>query len=382
MLDGSVRRAGQRVRIVAQLIDAATDQHLWAETYDRELTDIFAIQSDVALQIATALDAGLTADERSRMGKPPTDDLDAYQLYLQGRHCVVRFTTEGMKKGIGFYDRAIGRDPDFALAYAGMAMAYLELGETGSMKPLESYRRAQEVVDKALARDPNMGDVHGMNGQLKVLRDFDWAGAEAEFKRALELNPSSADTYDFYGRMCAALERHDEALTLIRRANELDPLAHRSDSRRCCSGRAGMRRPWRQRKRLSISIRTTTAGSQRWAGLISRTTCRPRGSRPSSEPSPCRRAIPAGWANSARRMPSPAGPGTRGVSSIAESALTRSICLAVRHRLYPHRARRIRSGHGLARSRLPGAIGCRVRGQELVSVCAIARASQVSRAAA
>ncbi len=229
VLDGSVRRAGQRVRIVAQLIDAATDQHLWAETYDRELTDIFAIQSDVALQIATALDAGLTADERSRMGKPPTDDLDAYQLYLQGRHCVVRFTTEGMKKGIGFYDRAIGRDPDFALAYAGMAMAYLELGETGSMKPLEAYRRAQEVVDKALARDPNMGDVHGMNGQLKVLRDFDWAGAEAEFKRALELNPSSADTYDFYGRMCAALERYDEALTLIRRANELDPLAHRSD---------------------------------------------------------------------------------------------------------------------------------------------------------
>ena len=229
VLDGSVRHAGQRVRIVAQLIDAATDQHLWAETYDRELTDIFAIQSDVALHIATALNAELTADERSRMGKPPTDDLDAYQLYLQGRHCVVRFTTEGMKQGIGFFDRAIGRDPDFVLAYAGIAMAYLELGETGSMKPTEAFRRAQEVVDKALARDPNMGDVRGMNGQLKVLRDFDWAGAEAEFKRALELSPSSADTYDFYGRLCAALERYDEALTLLSRAKELDPLAHRSD---------------------------------------------------------------------------------------------------------------------------------------------------------
>ena len=229
VLDGSVRRAGQRVRIVAQLIDAATDQHLWAETYDRDLIDIFAIQSDVALQIATALQAGLTADERSRLGKPPTDDLDAYQLYLQGRHCVVRFTTEGMRKGIGFFDRAIGRDPDFALAYAGIAMAYLELGETGSMNPLEAFRRAQEVVDKALERDPNMGDVHGMNGQLKVLRHFDWPGAEAEFKLALTLNPSSADTYDFYGRMCAALERYDEALTLLQRAKELDPMAHRSD---------------------------------------------------------------------------------------------------------------------------------------------------------
>jgi TolB-like protein len=140
VLDGSVRRAGQRVRIVAQLIDAATDQHLWAETYDRELTDIFAIQSDVALQIATALQAGLTADERSRMGKPPTDDLDAYQLYLQGRHCVVRFTTEGMKQGIGFFDRAIERDPDFVLAYAG-SLAF-ELRRDGPDEADRGIRRA------------------------------------------------------------------------------------------------------------------------------------------------------------------------------------------------------------------------------------------------
>ena len=229
LLDGSVRRVGTRVRIVAQLIDAATDQHLWAETYDRELTDIFAIQTDVALHIAAALNAELSADEKTRIRQPPTTDLDAYQLYLQGRHCMLRFTEEGMRKGIAFFERAIARDRTYALAHAGAAFAYLELAETGAMKPAVAQQHAREAIAAALSLDSTLGEAHCMRGQLLVQADFDWPGAEAAFKRALQLSPSNADACDFYGRLCASLGRFDEAIALNQRAQELDPLAHRAD---------------------------------------------------------------------------------------------------------------------------------------------------------
>ncbi len=229
LLEGSVRRVGDRVRIVAQLIDAETDRHLWAETYDRRLTDIFVIQADVALHIAAALKAELSPDEKTRIHKEPTSDLQAYQLYLQGRNCFIRFTHEGMRKGIEYFEQAIERDPNYALAYASVAQAYTELAEAGELRPDEAYARAKQAVAKALALDSSLGDAHYMLANLKFLCDFDWTGAEHEFKRALELNPSSADTYDHYGRMLAALERYDEAIAMLKRAQELDPLAHPLD---------------------------------------------------------------------------------------------------------------------------------------------------------
>ena len=229
LLDGSVRRAGDRVRIVAQLIDADTDQHLWSETYDRQLTDIFAIQSDVALQIASALDAALSPDERTRIRREPTTSVEAYQLYLQGRHCLVRYTEEGMRKAIGYFERAIERDPDYALAYASIAYANEELVTIGITHPEEAFRAAQAAVDRALAIDSGLAEAHTSLAQLMMLRDFDWTGAETEFRRALALSPGSADTYDLYGRMCAMLGRFDEAIEMGRRAYDLDPLAHRSD---------------------------------------------------------------------------------------------------------------------------------------------------------
>jgi len=231
ILEGSVRRAGDRVRIVAQLIDAATDQHLWAETYDRQLTDIFAIQTDVALHIAAALKAELDPAERSRIRKAPTSDLEAYQLYLRGRHCLIRDTEEGILKGIEFFEQAIERDPGYALAYAGIAHAYAELGRIGAaaLKPDIAYRRAKVAVAKALELDSGLADAHCMLALLKFMCDFDWAGAEQEFKRALELDPGSAFTCDFYGQMCMALERYDEAFALLERARELDPMVRGSD---------------------------------------------------------------------------------------------------------------------------------------------------------
>jgi TolB-like protein/Tfp pilus assembly protein PilF len=232
LLEGSVRRAGDRVRIVAQLVDAATERHLWAETYDRRLTDIFAIQTDVALQIAGALKAELSLGERTRIHRKPTADLHAYQLYLQGRHCYTRYTDESIEKGIDYYRQAIAADPVYAMAQVGVAAAYAELAAGaggGTMRPDDAYRLGMEAVSTALRLDPDLGEAHAVLGLFRMVHDFDWAGAESEFKLALELSPGAADIYDHYGWLCAALERYDEALALVRRAQELDPLAHRAD---------------------------------------------------------------------------------------------------------------------------------------------------------
>ncbi len=232
LLEGSVRRAGDRVRIVAQLIDAEVDRHLWAETYDRQLTDIFAIQTDVALQIASALEAELSPDERTRIRRKPTSDVRAYQLYLQGRYCYSRYTEESMRKGIEYFRQAIAVDPDYALAHTGVALAYAELaaGATGGLlKPDLAFQQAMEAVNKALALDGQLGEAHSVLALLKFTHDFEWAGAEAEFKLALQLNPGAADIHDHYGWLCGAQERWDEALALGKRAQELDPLVHRVD---------------------------------------------------------------------------------------------------------------------------------------------------------
>ena len=231
LLEGSIRRAGSRVRIVAQLIDADTDRHLWSETYDRELIDIFAIQTDVALQIAAALEAQLSPEERSRIRQEPTGDVQAYQMYLLGKHCLSRWTDEGVEQGIKHLEQAVARDPNYALAYATIAYAYMDigLGVAGALPPEEAFRRARAAVARALEIDGGLAEAHAVQAHLKYACDFDWTGAEQELKRAIELNPNSGDAYDYYGLMLSALERYDEAIEMQRRAHELDPLAHRMD---------------------------------------------------------------------------------------------------------------------------------------------------------
>ncbi|HET7599870.1 MAG TPA: tetratricopeptide repeat protein, partial [Gemmatimonadales bacterium] len=229
LLEGSVRRAGQRVRIVAQLIDAESDRHLWAETYDRDLTDIFAIQTDVALQIAAALQAELSAEEKTRIRRQPTDDLHAYQLFMLGRQCLTRWTQEGVEKGIAYLEQAVARDPEYAVAYATLGYVYTDmgLGVAGSMPADECFRRAKAAVGRALELDPELADAHAVLGYLKFGADHDWAGAEAELRRAIELDPNAGNAYDYYGLLLAALERYDEALVVQHKAHELDPLVHR-----------------------------------------------------------------------------------------------------------------------------------------------------------
>jgi eukaryotic-like serine/threonine-protein kinase len=229
LLDGSVRRAGNRVRIVAQLVDGESDRQMWAETYDRQLDDIFSIQTDVALHIASALEAELSPDERDRVERKPTEDLEAYQLFLQGRQWHIKYTTEALLRAIEYFERALERDPSFALPAAELATSWLEIVESGVMEPGDAYARAEDAVTRALRADPDSSQAHATLGYLRMVRDFAWEDAEREFRHALALSPSNADAYDVYGRLCAAQGRFDESIAKMRRAQELDPLAHRID---------------------------------------------------------------------------------------------------------------------------------------------------------
>lgn len=229
VLDGSVRRAGDRVRIVAQLVDASSDRQLWAETYDREISDIFAIQTDVALRIADALRAELTPDEHARVQRAPTADLQAYRIFLQGREHFIRYTIPEISRALEQFDAAVAADPAFALAHAYVAMANTELMEVGGIAPDVARRRALDGASRALALAPELGEAHCAMAYTMALHELDWGGAEREYRRAIELSPGNSEAYDLYGRLCAAVGRFDEAIALLEQARTLDPLAHRLD---------------------------------------------------------------------------------------------------------------------------------------------------------
>jgi serine/threonine-protein kinase len=231
VVEGSIRHAGNRVRIVAQLVDALTDEHIWADTYDRDLTDIFAIQSDVALNIATALRAQLSNDERARVGRRPTENFEAYEFYLRGRNSFYRFSEDGLRRSLIDYSDAIARDPSFALAWASMAESYTEIcinGFAGS-SPEDTIRDAKAAAARALEIDDRLTEAHSISAFVRFVFDFDWPGAEREFLTAIELSPGSAEAHNHYSWLCASLERYDDALREVRRARELDPLLIQTD---------------------------------------------------------------------------------------------------------------------------------------------------------
>ncbi len=227
VLDGSVRHAGNRVRVVATLVDAAAGRPLWSETYDREISDIFAIQTDLALQIAAALRAELSPEERGRMRTEPTRDIHAYRLFLHGRMSFLRFTAEGLNRAISYFEAAIARDPEFALAHSQLAMTVIELAEHAEGPTVELFRRATVEAQRALELAPDLSDAHATAGYLKMVSDFDWAGAERGLQRAIELSPGSGYAVDLYARLFWSIGRFDEAIPLGRLAQQLDPAANR-----------------------------------------------------------------------------------------------------------------------------------------------------------
>lgn len=229
VLDGSVRHAEGRVRIVAQLVDPRTELQLWADTYDRRLTDIFEIQSDVALNIASALRTELSPGERSHIRREPTSSVEAYQHYQKARHLYMQFRGDSMQRAVVYFRRAIELDSEYALAWANLAVCLVDMAESGVADGAAARREATAAAAAALRIDPELGEAHTALAYLKYALEFDWVVAEREFRRAIELRPSDAEAHDLYGRMCAAQGRFDEAIALLRRAHELDPLVQRND---------------------------------------------------------------------------------------------------------------------------------------------------------
>jgi len=225
VLEGSVRKAGDRIRITAQLVNVSDGYHLWSDRYDRRFDDVFAIQDEIARTIAGRLKVTLAGGPTDPIVKRPTTDLDAYQMFLKGRHFWSRRTRSGLEHAVEYFQRAIERDPEYALAHAGLADAYLLLGSYNYMPLDQAHARAKAAVDRALALDEMLAEAHATRGQL-LRRDRDWNGEEREYRRAIELNASYATAHQWYATLLAALARFDEAIAEIRRAEQLDPLSH------------------------------------------------------------------------------------------------------------------------------------------------------------
>src|SRR5215469_5767766 len=225
ILEGSVQKNGDAVRVNVQLINALSDAHLWGDIYDRKLTDIFTVESDIATAIADTLQAKLTGAEKQLIAAQPTSDTTAYELYLKGRSLWGKRSGDNIPKAIAFYEQAITRDPNYALAYAGLAEAYVILPFYTATAPSEAFPKAKTAALKALQLDDKLAEAH--SGFARVLSyDFDIAGSISEFQRAIALNPNYATAHQWYGRQAlAAFGRFDEAIAEGKRAIELDPLS-------------------------------------------------------------------------------------------------------------------------------------------------------------
>jgi TolB-like protein/Tfp pilus assembly protein PilF len=225
ILEGSVRKAGNRVRITAQLINVADGYHTWSEKYDRDMEDIFAIQDEISLAIVDNLKVKLLGREKVKLVKRYTDNLEAYKLYLKGRYFWNKRYDIGVKKGLEYFQQAIEKDKDFALAYSGLADCYLILSWYGGFFQEEAYQKAMEAALKALEIDDMLGEAHTSLAFIKLLADWDWTSSDREFKRAIELNPNYTTAHHWRSFNLFFRARFDEAIDEMKQALELDPFS-------------------------------------------------------------------------------------------------------------------------------------------------------------
>jgi TolB-like protein/Flp pilus assembly protein TadD len=226
ILEGSVQKANDQVRVNVQLINALTDAHLWADTYDRKLTDIFAVETEIAKTVADVLQAKLTGSEQHVIAARPTANSEAHQLYLKGRFFWNKRTGSDLKKSIDYFEQAVAADPNYALAYAGVADAYVWLSAYTAGTPRDCYPKAVAAAKKALELDDTLAEARTSLAIATWLYDFDSSQANREFQRAIELNPNYAIAHQQYGNITlSALGRFDDAIAEGKRAVELDPLS-------------------------------------------------------------------------------------------------------------------------------------------------------------
>ena len=223
--EGTVLRAGERVRISVQLVHAPTDTHLWAESYDRDLRDVLALQSEVAQAVARQIQVKLTPLEQARFAQVRPVDLEAYEAYLKGRYHWNRRTGRELPRAAQCFQRAIEKDSSYAAAYAGLADSLSSLGTWSFVSPNESYGRAKGAALRAVELDPGLGEAHVSLAWVTAWYDYDFATAEGQFERAIELSPRYATGHYWFGFFLAYLGRYEEGYTELRRAIRLDPLS-------------------------------------------------------------------------------------------------------------------------------------------------------------
>jgi len=224
IVEGTVERVGGRVRIRAQLIDAATDQHLWAQSYDRDVNDVLQLEGELALNIAQQI-GHFAQEQKDALASPHPVPPMAHEDYLRGRYYWNKRTEAGLRKGIEYFQKAIDQDPNYALAYAGLADSYIMLANWGFAPPAETYPKAQAAARKALELDEQLAEAHTSLAYVTLLYEWDWAAAEKRFRKAIALNPNYASAHHFYCILLVTSGRHAEALVEIKRAQELDPLS-------------------------------------------------------------------------------------------------------------------------------------------------------------
>ena len=226
VLEGSVRSAENELRVSVRLVDVATETTLWTADYDRALRDVFAVQHEIATSVAHALEVTVVASEKAQLLEAPTSDLEAYDLYLLGRHDLNKRSEEGVRRSIERFGTAIAKDPDFAAAHAGIADAYVlaTLGYASIPRDV-AMNEARAAADRAIRAQETLSDAHTSRGFVLMNFDLDWAGAREEFERAIELNPSDARAYQWFAQCLSYQGRPEEAVPLVRHALELDPLS-------------------------------------------------------------------------------------------------------------------------------------------------------------
>jgi eukaryotic-like serine/threonine-protein kinase len=224
VLTGKVMRRGDQLAISVELVDARDNRHIWGEQYNRRLSDVLVVQQEIAREIAERLRARLTGEERRRITRNYTENVEAYQLYLRGRHHWNKRTAEGLRQAIDYFQQAIDRDPNYALAYSGLADCYSNLQGYAGAPPREMRPRARAAALRALEIDDSLAEAHASLG-LNSHQSWQWAEAERELKRAIELNPNYASAHQWYSLWLEVMGRSDEALGENRRAQELDPLS-------------------------------------------------------------------------------------------------------------------------------------------------------------
>ncbi|MCH7985448.1 MAG: winged helix-turn-helix domain-containing protein [Acidobacteria bacterium] len=225
VVEGSVLRAGERVRVTVQLMRAVPEQQLWTQSYERDLSEILALQREVARAVAREIKIALTPEEQARLAIASSVNPGAYESYLRGRYHLATETNDGMELAIKYFQQALEKDPNYALPYAGLAEAYQFVETRGLLPRSVAITRAKAAAEKALEMDPALGEAHTSLALIRYWHDWDWSGAERAFKRAIELNPGNANAHAWYSNYLIFVGRSEEAIAMRKRLVELDPLS-------------------------------------------------------------------------------------------------------------------------------------------------------------